>query len=280
MSGFFPTLKGKEKPNKRVPINAASRRMPGCSLYDESPAGDSSYLGEGGVTLRDPSAIGRCFPRVSPGKIPISVLFFTGQKHAVKVVSGMAVHRLVTKAGIYFITFTNYQWRPLIKITDAFDLVYKWFDILREKGHCINAYVVMPNHLHLILFYAGGRQSLNTIVGNGKRFIAYEIINRLKALEESSLLKTLNRAVRDKDMKRGKKHEVWTDSFDVKECRTENFIMQKLIYIHANPCKGKWNLAKTVIDYPHSSASFYISRQHSVYAVKDYREFLNREAAD
>jgi hypothetical protein len=49
----------------------------------------------------------------------------------------------------------------------------------------------------------------------------------------------LQAAVEAKDRQRGKKHEVWEDSFDSKICRTEKFINQKLAYIHANPCRGK-----------------------------------------
>ncbi|MFI5129647.1 MAG: hypothetical protein ACHQFX_06640 [Chitinophagales bacterium] len=75
-------------------------------------------------------------------------------------------------------------------------------------------------------------------------------------------------------MQKGQKHEVWIDSFDVKECRTEKFVLQKLNYIHNNPCAGKWKLADDPIHYPHSSASFYICGRQSVYVVKDYREFL------
>jgi len=48
--------------------------------------------------------------------------------------------------------------------------------------------------------------------------------------------------VQSNDKKNGKKHEVWKDSFDVKECRTEKFILQKLTYIHNNPWpeSGNW----------------------------------------
>ena len=81
-------------------------------------------------------------------------------------------------------------------------------------------------------------------------------------------------AVKPTDKKRGKKHEVWKDSFDVKECRMEKFILQKLHYIHNNPCAGKWNLADSSIHYLHSSASFYISGKKGRYSVKDYRELM------
>jgi hypothetical protein len=134
----------------------------------------------------------------------------------------------------------------------------------------------MPNHLHLLLYYAGGYQSLNTIVGNGKRFMAYEIVNRLTHAGENKLLKRLTRCVKPGDRHRGKLHEIWIESFDVKECRTEPFIMQKLNYIHNNPCSGKWNLAIDPIHYLHSSASFYISGKDGPCKVRDYREFLYR----
>jgi REP element-mobilizing transposase RayT len=185
----------------------------------------------------------------------------------------MSVHKPVTEPGIYFITFTCHQWLQLIETTKAYDLVYNWFDVIGSKGHSITGYVIMPNHLHLLLHFAGGIQALNTHVGNGKRFMAYEIIKRLKQQNEISVLNKLAHDVQAKDKSRGKNHEVWISSFDVKECRTEKFILQKLHYIHNNPCTGKWSLGDSSIHYFHSSASFYINGRQGGYAVKDYREF-------
>ena len=76
----------------------------------------------------------------------------------------MAIHRTVTNAGIYFITFTNYQWLWLMEKTKGYDLVNNWFDILSAKGNSINGFVIMPNHLHMLLHYIGGDQSLNTML--------------------------------------------------------------------------------------------------------------------
>ncbi len=42
---------------------------------------------------------------------------------------------------------------------------------------------------------------------------------------------------------RGKLHEVFESSFDIKECFSKRIIIQKLNYIHFNPCTGKWMLA-------------------------------------
>lgn len=186
----------------------------------------------------------------------------------------MAVHRIITEPGIYYLTFTCHRWLSLIEITNAYALVYDWFDILKKDHHDIVGYVIMPNHTHLILHFSGACQSLNTIVGNGKRFIAYEIVERLLMLPDNSMLNLLKAGVRPKDKARGKKHEVWQDTFDVKECRTESFILEKLNYIHNNPCTGKWKLAKEPHQYSHSSALFYLNGKTGMYPVRDYREFL------
>ncbi len=114
----------------------------------------------------------------------------------------------------------------------------------------------MPNHLHALIAFRNTDQSINTIVGNGKRFMAYEIIKRLNEKGETKLLHQLNLSVEVKDRERNKKHEVWEDSFDWKECRTHKFMKQKLDYIHDNPCRGKWNLVTDVTEYEHSSARF------------------------
>jgi len=173
-----------------------------------------------------------------------------------------------------FIIFTCYKWLQLIAITNGYDLVYKWFDYLKTKGHMVTGYVVMPNHLHTLIYFSKTDKPINKIVGDGKRFMTDEIIKRLKEKGREDILIQLRNAVEAKDRQRGKKHEVWEDSFDSKICRTEKFMNQKLAYMHANPCTERWKLAKTPIDYEHSSARFYISSGHAAYKVADLNEVL------
>jgi hypothetical protein len=42
---------------------------------------------------------------------------------------------------------------------------------------------------------------------------------------------------------------------------------EQLDYMHMNPCKGVWALAKGPIEYIHSSARFYAIGEHGVYEV-------------
>jgi REP element-mobilizing transposase RayT len=179
---------------------------------------------------------------------------------------------LKENSGLFFITFTCYKWISLFEITDGYDAVYKWFNHLKSKGHYICGYVIMPNHVHAMIGFKKTSQALATIIGNGKRFIAYQIVSRLRQQDNSKVLLQLEQGVNDTDHSRGKLHQVFEPSFEIKECIYPKFIMQKLEYIHKNPCSGKWNLSPSPSDYKHSSALFYREGKHSTYEVTNVGE--------
>lgn len=177
--------------------------------------------------------------------------------------------RIPFKDGRLFITFTCYNWLPLFQITNGYDIVYKWFDYLKSKKHEINAFVVMPNHFHGLLNFRESDIPINRVVGEGKRLMGSNLISRLKTLEKSNTLEQMHEGVNLSDLIQGKHHQIWEDSFDWKHCYGEKFIMEKFNYIHNNPCKGKWNLARDITEYPHSSARFYYTGIHAAYPVTD-----------
>jgi hypothetical protein len=71
--------------------------------------------------------------------------------------------------GLYFITFTCQNWLPLFEITNCCNVVYKWFGYLDQNKHNIKGYVIMPNHLHVIIEFSKADKKINAIVSNGKR---------------------------------------------------------------------------------------------------------------
>jgi hypothetical protein len=177
--------------------------------------------------------------------------------------------------GVFSITFTCANWLPLIEEVKGYDLIYQWFNLLKSNGHYIVGYVIMPNHLHAMIGFRKSGQTINTIIGNGKRFMAYEMVKRLEDSNNYIRLEQMNTIVDRKHASRKKLHQVWEYSFDWKFCSSEDFMMQKLNYYHKNPCSGKWMLAPTPEEYPHSSALFYNSGVHGIYEVTHFRALVD-----
>jgi hypothetical protein len=128
----------------------------------------------------------------------------------------------------------------------------------------------MPNHVHALIAFSKGCTPINTIVANGKRFMAYALVKRLKEQGKNEVLEQLSAWVSKTERLNNKQHEVFEPSFDWKECRTIFFMKQKVNYIHQNPCKKRMvNLPE---EYIHSSAKYYFTGEQGEYPVITYME--------
>ncbi|MBK7114376.1 MAG: hypothetical protein IPH60_18300 [Flavobacteriales bacterium] len=184
----------------------------------------------------------------------------------------MAVRRKREKDhAVYFGTFTCYQWIPLLHMTNAYDAVYKWMHIAHGLGYRFFGYAIMPNHFHFVIRVPEGG-AVNTVLANGKRFLAYEIIERSKALGLDDVLLQLQQGVRASDSARKQKHRVFATSTDLIELFDARMIEQKLKYIHANPVSKKWHLVDDAVEYPHSSFAFYADGRNREAPLDAYQE--------
>ncbi len=113
----------------------------------------------------------------------------------------------------------------------------------------------MPNHIHLLLHVSGRSPELSKLVFNGKRFLAYQIVKQLREDGNDQLLRFFS----ENKTKEKAKHKVFEPRYDSLIIQTEKFFLEKLNYIHGNPCQEKWRLAKEPEDYIYSSASNYVS---------------------
>jgi len=172
----------------------------------------------------------------------------------------------------YFITFTCYEWLNLFEITKLYSYFEKWFDYLNSKNALLLSYVIMPNHFHGVIHLNSDCDiSLNKLVGNGKRFLAYEIVSRLKKNGNSELLNRLCKGVQTNEKSKNKQHQIFRLSFDAKACYSLEMMEQKIDYIHHNPVAGKWELVNDWTDYPYSSAAYYELGLENKW-ITDYRD--------
>jgi REP element-mobilizing transposase RayT len=173
---------------------------------------------------------------------------------------------------VYFATFTCYQWLPLFRMLDAYDLVYSWMHMAHAKGFRFLGYAIMPNHVHFLIRVPEGG-AMNTLLGNGKRLMAYELVQGLMRAGREDVLLQLQQGLRPSDVARGQKHRVFTTSTDLVECFSGKMIEEKLRYIHANPVSKRWMLAEDAVEYPDSSFAFYVRGEQRAAPLTAYHEF-------
>jgi len=158
----------------------------------------------------------------------------------------------------WFVTFTNYDWIPLFEMTNSYHRVYDWLRLINARYNIKTlGFVIMPNHTHFLFNLDNLEVDLNKIIANGKRFMAYDIVEKLTNTGNSGLLSRLSAGVSENERRKGQLHKVFESSFDAKPIYTLKFLHQKLDYIHHNPVSGKWSLCTEFTDYAHSSAAFY-----------------------
>lgn len=149
---------------------------------------------------------------------------------------------------IYFFTATIHKWLPLLEDENNKVLITDYLrKLTRDQLITVYAFVIMPNHIHLI-WQQNKMNGKETPQGSFLKYTAHEFLKPLKVNNQSYLYE-VNAA--------NKKHEIWQrDSLSV-EIYSRQVAIQKLQYIHFNPVSKKWMLAKDDIDYYWSSASFY-----------------------
>ena len=160
----------------------------------------------------------------------------------------MSIKKLHTNYDtFYYITFTCLSWFNLFEMTNFYDFIYQWFEKLTKFQVYNCGYVIMPNHLHMLAYTQNSERAINKIIGTGKRFMAYEIVKRLKKSGRTELLWKTADAVTLAERQRNKRHEVFQDSLDCKEVVTEKFVRQKLSFIHKILSRVSGNLLNTTL---------------------------------
>jgi putative transposase len=155
----------------------------------------------------------------------------------------------------YFITFTILGWKKVFTAEMYFQLVYKWFDYCRENyDNKIGAYVIMPNHLHLISKISQKSPALPKLIQNAKRFLAYGIVDLLQRDNKFELLYYF---AANANRKKKANYKVFEPRYDSLIIQSHKLFLEKFNYIHKNPCQEKWQLAVNPEDYRHSSAANY-----------------------
>ena len=142
-------------------------------------------------------------------------------------------YKIIDEEGLYFITSTIVEWIPVFTRANYFQIITDSLSFCRQnKGLQIFAYVVMDNHLHLIV----SSPNLSEILRDFKSFTAKEILKLARKENKRWLLNQLE--YYKKRHKKGSTHQVWQEGVHPQKILSETTLREKLNYIHNNPVRA------------------------------------------
>ncbi|HEY2980684.1 MAG TPA: transposase [Anaerolineales bacterium] len=157
--------------------------------------------------------------------------------------------RLREQGSIYYIT-SNIHGRLRIFTKPSFILpIFDSLNFYRFEHKCkLLGYVIMPDHLHLLLRPVEHASSISEFMRDLKRFTSGRIARQAELESRTDWTTAFKES--GKQSQRAEK-QVWQASFWEQMIWSEPFVIQKLNYIHMNPVRA--GLASDPADYPHSS---------------------------
>ena len=161
----------------------------------------------------------------------------------------------------YFVTWTIVDWLPLFAEPAYRQMILNALDYLREKKHTqLNAFVVMPTHIHAVLWPDDGI-NLSNVTRDIKRFTSREISRQAKRYGSDQVIEAFERARWANRAQTTSQYQVWQEGSHAEAIFTEKFARQKIDYIHMNPVKA--GLVQTAVEWPYSSARAYLLEEET-----------------
>jgi REP element-mobilizing transposase RayT len=176
----------------------------------------------------------------------------------------MERYRIVKDVGLYYVTFTVVEWLPVFIdetpckiITDSFNYSIK------NKHLRVNAYVIMPTHLHAILFDVDFEsQRLKHTLDDIRKFTGRQLIEYCAGHMPKMFIEVFHEhAGKDRE------HRFWQPTQHPVGIFSNGFWKQKMDYLHHNPCRK--GLALRPEDWRFSSALYWSTREENDVQLSD-----------
>jgi len=166
---------------------------------------------------------------------------------------------------IQFFTAVCTEWLPLLELTECKNVIIKALRYrVQTKQVGVAGFVIMPNHIHIIWRMAAETKR-EDFQRDFLKITAKQVIDILQRTNPE-IIKEITVNLKDRKLQVWRRNSMSIDLFN------EKFLLQKLNYIHKNPCHPRWQLATCPLDYLYSSANFYYNRENSFEILKHYAD--------
>ncbi|MEO6884465.1 MAG: transposase [Bacteroidia bacterium] len=156
---------------------------------------------------------------------------------------------------LYFITLQVVKWVDIFTRQCYRDIIITNLAYCQKNKELqVYAWVIMSNHIHLLV--RSQKEELSSILRDFKSYTSKKIIEEINSCNESRkewMLKLFKDAAFKH--KRNSEYQFWTHENHAEHIYSNNFMEQKLDYIHNNPVRA--GLVEKPEEYSYSSAKDY-----------------------
>jgi REP element-mobilizing transposase RayT len=132
----------------------------------------------------------------------------------------------------HFITCTILHWIPIFTRTETTDIIFNSLKYLQQTDNLkLYAYVILENHLHLIV----QSDDLSKSMESFKKYTARQIIDLLKMRNVTTILNQLS--FYKKAHKDDREYQLWQEGIAPKLIQDDEMMVERINYIHNNPIK-------------------------------------------
>lgn len=166
---------------------------------------------------------------------------------------GTTSYRIKDETALYYLTFATVGWIDIFTRKRYKDIIVESLQYCqKEKGLELYSWVLMSNHIHLIVKAKEGYQ-LSAIIRDFKKFTSKQIIKSVQEEPESRkewLLSIMLESGKQNSKKQT--YQLWRNDNHPIELYHNEVINQKTEYIHNNPVAE--GIVEKAEDYIYSSA--------------------------
>ncbi|HEX2787813.1 MAG TPA: transposase [Ignavibacteria bacterium] len=167
---------------------------------------------------------------------------------------------------LVFFTATILEWKPLLTLDKYKNIIISSLKYLVENNKIkIYAFVIMPNHIHLIWKI---KNELN-YSDIQRDFLKYTS-QMIKFDLEKTNVDLLNEFYVDA---KDRKYQIWERNPLSIELISKEITEQKINYIHKNPLMPKWNLAEESHLYKYASTKYYLEGTDEFGILENYMNY-------
>jgi REP element-mobilizing transposase RayT len=160
----------------------------------------------------------------------------------------------MSDAAVYYITYSIIDWLPVFVSEAACRIVTDSLSYCHaQKGLRINAYVIMPTHLHAIVFdKTYDSRHLESTLTDFRKFTGRSLSDYCVKHTPRCFTQALREAAGT-----DRERRFWQSSRHPEAVETERFWQQKFDYLHENPCRK--GLVLRAAEWRFSSATYYVT---------------------